>query len=283
MAKPKTKPAPAPAQPKLTLGQSVREIGDEIVFVFAIFMFINIFIVEHYQIPTGSMTPTLLGGPIGDIDINGDKKKDVLFWMDGFNKQPLIFLRQGDRYIAEPKARITRDQNDQWRRQRKIKVRNSRILVNKMAYWFGRPELGEVSIFKVPECIFKREAPIYIKRVAGEPGRRLSFDGQGHLIVDGEAVSNPDFYQTQCYETVISPKFQAPDGIEYSRAGIDGMPLGVGLRRIEAIDVPEDEVYMFGDNAAGSFDSRYWGGVPLENFKGRAFVHFWPLYRFSWL
>jgi len=34
-----------------------------------------------------------------------------------------------------------------------------------------------------------------------------------------------------------------------------------------------------GDNREQSYDSRFWGSVPLEDVKGRAFVIYWSMNR----
>jgi signal peptidase I len=52
-----------------------------------------------------------------------------------------------------------------------------------------------------------------------------------------------------------------------------------GWRNLDRIDVPAGQVFVMGDNTLGSLDSRYWGGVPTENLKGRAFLRVWPLRR----
>jgi hypothetical protein len=54
----------APDRPA-SLGAKIRELTDELMLVFVIVMFIKLFIVELYKIPTGSMTPTLLDGRLG--------------------------------------------------------------------------------------------------------------------------------------------------------------------------------------------------------------------------
>lgn len=89
----------------------------------------------------------------------------------------------------------------------------------------------------------------FIKRVVAGPGDRLSVR-DGHVILNGKRQD----------ETFITP---------CSGAGACDLP--------KAITIPPDHYFMMGDNRGQSDDSRYWGPVPSDWIKGRAFARYWPL------
>lgn len=260
-------PAPDPAEktshePTQTVGAILREWANALVVAFVATMFFRIFMVELFKIPSGSMTPTLIGGRIANIDLNHDGKLDMVLLQTG--QTPLIFTHDGRQLIATPEMTETlRDVRSQ--------ERFDRILVNKMAYWFHQPRRGDIVVFKVPPAIYAKDKPIYIKRCVGQPGEQLGFDSDGHLMAGGKRVREPDFFDMQRYRPTVDALYSGTiPGITYT-------PVGSGQdSRIDSIHVPPGQIYVFGDNTNSSFDSRYWGGVPLDNVKGRAFFRYWP-------
>ena len=117
-----------------------------------------------------------------------------------------------------------------------------RVLVNKFIYRFAQPERGDIIVFESVEG----GGEDLIKRVVGVPGDKISVRG-GRLLVNGERQREPFVYK------------KYPDR---SSSG--------------ATTVPEDHVFVMGDNRANSRDSRYFGTVPERKIEGEAFLRFWP-------
>ena len=107
---------------------------------------------------------------------------------------------------------------------------------------------GDVLVFKYPE----EPERDFIKRVIGLPGETVELR-RSRLFIDGEPVDEP-------YLDLMRPEGQVP----YDMRGT------FGPQR-----VPTGHLFMMGDNRGDSQDSRYWGALPIEYVKGRAFVMYW--------
>ena len=292
---------PAEQKRKKTLMGTFREWTDAIIIAYVLAMFIRTFVVELFKIPSGSMTPTLVGDYAAEVDYNDDGQKDLLILKPPFNEASdyQVFLRNGDGWTYEGEKRIPTqeifqlglDQANGLKRKLyslvgykgPIKKRNDKIFVNKFAYWFKQPDRGDLIVFKVPETIFTEDRPIYIKRAVGFQGETISFEpsndcvpGKGRLAVNGNIVEDPAVFKQLCYEWEIGLLGrELPPENEYARQG--------GFLRFVQSQVPKGHLLALGDNTDYSSDGRYWGSVPLENLKGKAFFRYSPLSKMGFL
>jgi signal peptidase I len=117
---------------------------------------------------------------------------------------------------------------------------NDYVVVNKLAYKLGGPTRGDVIVFKYPPD--PTQIP-YIKRVIGLPGDQIHIAG-GRVSINGVLLNEPYL------------KVSTNGGGDWT--------------------VPEDSLFVMGDNRNGSSDSRAWGMVPLDNVIGKAEVIYWP-------
>jgi signal peptidase I len=135
------------------------------------------------------------------------------------------------------------------------------ILVNKfiygikIPYWrktivpVKDPEPGDIIVFKFPEDPEKN----FIKRVIGVAGDVIqSRDKQ--LYVNHKPVNHD--YGVYTDPNVIPA---------YSRPRDNFGP----------ITVPENSLFVMGDNRDESYDSRFWGFVNLKAVNGKAFIIYW--------
>jgi signal peptidase I len=113
------------------------------------------------------------------------------------------------------------------------------VLVSKLNYQFGDVERGDIIVFHYP---MDPEQEL-IKRVIGLPGDTVSVQN-GMVSVNGQALS----------ETYIAA---AP---AYSGEWI----------------VPDEHLFVLGDNRNDSSDSHSWGYLPFEKVVGKAIVIYWP-------
>lgn len=119
---------------------------------------------------------------------------------------------------------------------------------------FGDPVRGDVVVFTPPP---PGEDKPYIKRVIGLPGDEVEVH-DNNVYVNGAKLDEE--YVDGKYSTCPAGE----DPWQYCGQGV-------------VIQVPEDHVYVMGDNRTNSQDSRYFGPVPEENIIGKAWVVYWPL------
>ena len=117
---------------------------------------------------------------------------------------------------------------------------NDFVLVNRLAYKLGEPSRGDVVVFRNPQD--PDEEP-YIKRVVGTPGDTVEVR-EGQVFINGNPIREPYIKETPTY------------------AG--------------TWEVPQDKLFVLGDNRNSSSDSHIWGFVPLESVIGTAKLIYLP-------
>jgi signal peptidase I len=112
----------------------------------------------------------------------------------------------------------------------------------------SEPERGDIVVFKPPH-----KKVDYIKRVVGVAGDIIQIKNK-ILFVNGKKVVNG-------YERHVDSRI-------YS--SIDTNRDNFGPYKI-----PDNSLFMMGDNRDNSDDSRFWGTVNLSNVKGKAMIIYW--------
>jgi len=134
------------------------------------------------------------------------------------------------------------------------------ILVNKFIYGIkipfvrttlipiSEPDRGDVIVFIYPVDKSKD----FIKRVIGLPGDTIRIQGT-KIFINGKVYEDPHGFYTPLSRS---------DNLDRSQ--------GFG-----PVPVPQGSYFVMGDNRDQSYDSRFWGFVPEEAIKGKAFIIYW--------
>ena len=132
------------------------------------------------------------------------------------------------------------------------------ILVNKFIYgprlevpltqWslgqlpgFREPRAGDVVVFIYP----KERDKDFIKRIVAVAGQSVESRGN-KVFIDGKPVEDPHAH------------YEKRDHVDFG-----------------PYTVPAGHVFVMGDNRDESYDSRFWGPVPIQDIKGLAMVIYW--------
>jgi signal peptidase I len=113
------------------------------------------------------------------------------------------------------------------------------LIVSRLAYKLSQPETADIIVFHLPQDLGQD----YIKRVIGLPGDTVEIKGR-QVYVNKQLLDEPY---------------------------IAARPISIGTWT-----VPEDQLFVLGDNRNNSSDSRAWGMVPVEDVVGKALIIYWP-------
>ncbi len=128
---------------------------------------------------------------------------------------------------------------------------NDRIVAFRLSYMFGKPERGDIIVFKFPDDV--EQKILYVKRVIGIPGDKVEIKN-GKVYLNDEIIDEP-----YIKEPMYDGNYWGP------------------------YDVPEDSYFMLGDNRNYSEDARYWENtyVSKDKILGKVFFKYFP--KIQWL
>jgi len=128
------------------------------------------------------------------------------------------------------------------------------IMTSKITYKFRQPERGDVIVFKSP----KNPDIEYIKRIIGLPGDKINIKNS-QVYVNDKLIT----------ENYISDATNLWDG-GYAKEGVP-------------ITVPENYLFVMGDNRPRSSDSREFGPVAVDSIIGHVFYRYYPANKVGWI
>ena len=123
------------------------------------------------------------------------------------------------------------------------------IFVDRFVYKNNKPKRGDVVVFEFP----KDPSSDFIKRVVAIGGDLVEIKDKKLFIDEVQQEENAAIHQDKS----IFPESQGPRD------------------NFGPVTVPENSVFVMGDNRDNSFDSRFWGFVDESKIKGKAISVYW--------
>jgi signal peptidase I len=113
----------------------------------------------------------------------------------------------------------------------------------------GTPKRGDIVVFIYPEDRSKD----FIKRLIGLPGDKIEIRDK-KILLNGLPWS--DAHGVNVDNLIIPGSVQPRDNFG-------------------PVTVPEGSLFVMGDNRDESYDSRFWGVVPMKDVLGKALIIYW--------
>lgn len=123
------------------------------------------------------------------------------------------------------------------------------IIADKLIYKTSEPRRGDIVIFPFPEDPSKD----FIKRLIALSGETIEIIDK-KIFINGNLLIEP--YVTHTDKRFIPKDLQPRDNFGPTT-------------------IPDDSVFVMGDNRDNSYDSRFYGFVKKSSIKGKAIIIYW--------
>jgi len=132
-----------------------------------------------------------------------------------------------------------------------------------------KPRPGDVIVFLAPaRASSDRQRRDFIKRVIAVEGQTIEVRAK-QVYIDGKPWDDP-------HATFLTgrpdPETERPANPLLRQCG--NLESGSG-HSCAVYTVPPGYVFVMGDNREQSYDSRFWGPVPIDDIKGQALIIYW--------
>ena len=152
-----------------------------------------------------------------------------------------------------------------------------RVLVNRVIYHFGDPEIGDIVVFHPPRGSVNGDSSAAPETQSGEACPAA--DPTRSRTRTSSSGSWPA-RATRCRSRTATRSSTAGGQGATSSGPCRG---GGSCNLPKTITIPPDDYFMMGDNRGSSDDSRFWGPVPRDWIIGEAFFTYWPPDRIGFL
>ena len=149
-----------------------------------------------------------------------------------------------------------------------------KLVMNKMAYRFGEPDRGDILIFLKDEPAdgFVRRVSIYLSDVS----MKLNGEFRRNRLIKRIIALPGDTVEIRDNQVFVNGEI-----LQESYARVDPDAGRVLNGELALLTVPEDMIFVMGDNRGKSLDSRSFGCVSLDSVEGEAVFRVMPMSEFG--
>ena len=133
------------------------------------------------------------------------------------------------------------------------------LIVDRSCYWFVPPKRGDLVVFSTSSVAGLEKDAYLVKRLVGMPGERIEIKNHA-VYANGKRLTEENNIPPIPY--VIMP-----------------VPSSSAIKEGTTFTVGSHDCFVLGDNPANSYDSRYWGGLPIGNVIGKVSKIYYPFER----